>query len=370
MRLVQGAEPVIHHDTPQIAEPFAKIGQFPEDSAGRFRPSTPTLDIELERAECSLGSPALTVRAYGERWLEWRRAAGFRSVDGYASCWRTHVAPMPWATLPIGAVTPAIAQAWRRELLTRSSTSTRGPGGPLRLSTMRNVLNITRACFESAREDELIGSNPFASIRMPKARGASSSESWTVLRREEQLALLCKLWTLHAVDVQADEVVVRYGGRRRRELVPTKAGKVRRVPLFGMAKHALAQWLLELPCYAERNPHGLIFPTRHGCYRPRAAPPGWKDWIRRAGITRRFRWHDLRHTCGSSLVAGWWGRRWSLEEVRQMLGHSSVQMTERYAHFADDFLRSAAKEAEASHVVGPGLSRAVDPVLAYLRTSA
>jgi hypothetical protein len=31
-------------------------------------------------------------------------------------------------------------------------------------------------------------------------------------------------------------------------------------------------------------------------------------------IARTVRWHDLRHTCASSLVAGGWGPRWSLEE--------------------------------------------------------
>jgi hypothetical protein len=56
------------------------------------------------------------------------------------------------------------------------------------------------------------------------------------------------------------------------------------------------------------------------------------------------RWHDLRHTCASSLVAGWWGRRWSLEEVREMLGHSSVLVTERHAHFADSAMDRAARQ--------------------------
>jgi integrase len=51
-----------------------------------------------------------------------------------------------------------------------------------------------------------------------------------------------------------------------------------------------------------------------------------------SGITRRVRWHDLRHTCASSLVAGWWGGRpWRLEEVREMLGHTSIKVTERYS---------------------------------------
>ena len=34
------------------------------------------------------------------------------------------------------------------------------------------------------------------------------------------------------------------------------------------------------------------------------------------------RLYDLRHTCASSLAAGWWGRRWSLLEIKEALGHS------------------------------------------------
>jgi hypothetical protein len=54
------------------------------------------------------------------------------------------------------------------------------------------------------------------------------------------------------------------------------------------------------------------------------------------------RWHDLRHSCASSLVAGWWGRRWTLEEVKEHLGHSSITITQRYAHLAESALQVAA----------------------------
>jgi integrase len=57
---------------------------------------------------------------------------------------------------------------------------------------------------------------------------------------------------------------------------------------------------------------------------------------RRAGI-QDFRIHDLRHTCAAWLVqAGV-----SLAEVRDVLGHSTVRMTERYAHLAPENTRAA-----------------------------
>ncbi len=50
-------------------------------------------------------------------------------------------------------------------------------------------------------------------------------------------------------------------------------------------------------------------------------------------------WHDLRHTFASSLVAGWWGRVWGASgEVRDLLGHYSATVTERYAHLAPSAL--------------------------------
>jgi integrase len=50
---------------------------------------------------------------------------------------------------------------------------------------------------------------------------------------------------------------------------------------------------------------------------------------RRAGL-RRIKWHDLRHSYASILASG----GMPLFLIRGLLGHSSVQMTERYAHLA------------------------------------
>ena len=62
----------------------------------------------------------------------------------------------------------------------------------------------------------------------------------------------------------------------------------------------------------------------------------------KAGITD-FTMHDLRHTCASWLVMA--GR--PILEVREMLGHASVTMTERYAHLAPDKLKDAARALES-----------------------
>ena len=55
-----------------------------------------------------------------------------------------------------------------------------------------------------------------------------------------------------------------------------------------------------------------------------------------AGI-EDFRIHDLRHTCAAWLVSV----GVPLTEVRDLLGHSTIQMTERYAHLAPENVRAA-----------------------------
>ena len=62
----------------------------------------------------------------------------------------------------------------------------------------------------------------------------------------------------------------------------------------------------------------------------------WEKLLKRATITR-FRWHDLRHHFASRLVQ----HGVPLNTVRDLLGHSSVGMSLRYAHLAPDQRREA-----------------------------
>ena len=63
---------------------------------------------------------------------------------------------------------------------------------------------------------------------------------------------------------------------------------------------------------------------------------GFKAACERAEI-KDLRVHDLRHTCASWLVqAGV-----PLLEVSKLLGHSTIEMTERYAHLAPENLKAA-----------------------------
>ena len=64
--------------------------------------------------------------------------------------------------------------------------------------------------------------------------------------------------------------------------------------------------------------------------------------------SQMFRIHDLRHSFASILVSA--GA--SLPLIGQMLGHTQVQTTQRYAHLFDDPMRDAA-ETVGQVISGP-----------------
>ena len=106
---------------------------------------------------------------------------------------------------------------------------------------------------------------------------------------------------------------------------PTKTGKRRTIVVPRFLAVMLGQHVGRY-----RSPDGYVFaaaeggPIHHHNFRRRHFVPA----IEASGLSG-VRFHDLRHTCASLLIAA--GR--SLQEVKEHLGHSSIRVTsDRYAH--------------------------------------
>lgn len=113
----------------------------------------------------------------------------------------------------------------------------------------------------------------------------------------------------------------------------SKNGKRRIIPLNQQAQHAIKA------LFRMRNETKLespwVFTKRNGNRLKCLDNAFWRA-CKRAGI-QDFRIHDLRHTFASDLVrAGV-----SLYVVKNLLGHSSIKQTERYAHLATEALAQA-----------------------------
>jgi integrase len=257
--------------------------------------------------------------------------------------------------------------------------------------TRKHVLNLLRRFFKWAKKRGLIESIPMDDVQIEREDGDEEDgfrDGWYLTRDEQeallhladpidrdaiQLAMgtglrLNELNCLHLSDVHVDgdrpHIVVRYGsydrkGKRFRTPKGRKGEKkqVRVVPLFGVALEAARRWLSRLAKYAKQNPHTLMFPTLRGAVREKP-PRTWKATVERfarerpdtvARLGRRPWWHLLRHTCASSLVAGWWGYKMTLFEVQTIMGHSTIVVTQRYAHLASDVVAEIGTKAEAAY---------------------
>lgn len=368
-------------------------------AGGRLRPcatreeAVRLLDAAMAElaAESMVHPEGLTLRAFGLGFLDRREKTHANARDD-RSTWATCVMIATFADWPLASITPIHVREHRDRLL---ATKARPGNGQVKRKTkvrtlsrrrVQNAINLLRVALGEAVERGLIASNPAEGVRLPRALGVTR-DPWTYLVPDEQARFLdcadipqddrdlyrfaigtgmreSEVWNLHladlrgvrvtkgVVEIDADAVViVRYGGHGK----ATKGQRIRYVPIFGLARAALVSWL---PRLASRpNPSGLVWPLRGGERRwDGKAPRHWRAHLAAAGLDdaakrhdgQAVRFHDLRHTCASSLVAGWWGRRWSLEEVKGLLGHRSITTTERYAHLAESALQVAARSTAGS----------------------
>jgi hypothetical protein len=100
------------------------------------------------------------------------------------------------------------------------------------------------------------------------------------------------------------------------------------------------------------RPTGLVFGTS-SWYAFRSY---WEDAVS-AAKTDNFRFHDLRHTFASWAVQ----RGATLQEVKDLLGHSSLAMVIRYAHLSPEHLRKAVGRLDGLLTTPPTAAHRINP---------
>lgn len=208
--------------------------------------------------------------------------------------------------------------------------------------TINNRLAVLRKCLVTAVEWEKLDRVPKVQLLKttpPKFRYISETEVQTIVSAsvtptERAMVLVAARTGLRFSELRALEwgdidFSLRLLTVRRcavlKDVGTPKNGRIRHVSLTIDALKALE---------SIREKSGLVF-TFHGKMRVH-----WSSLCRlqqackKAGI-EPIGWHTLRHTFASQLV----NRGATLQAVQTLLGHSTVNMTQRYAHMAPETMR-------------------------------
>jgi integrase len=266
-----------------------------------------------------------------------------------------------FGTLAMTSITSSRVQA-----LVKALSPTMAPG------SVRGIYSVLAAIFRTAIRDRVVASSPCTDIKLPEA----------AQRRIEPL-------TVEQVEILADAVGAHYrplvvlgagaglrvgealgmpvGGidfPRRQLSVAQQAVTVKRVTMIAEPKTRtsvrtipLADAVLgELAGHLEGRkpaPTELLVADRDGRPIPQNRfSQTWSRAVRRVGLAPGTRFHDLRHTYASALIAS----GCSVKVVQTHLGHKSAAMTlDIYSHLwpQDDDRARAAVQSFFSGDVSP-----------------
>lgn len=282
-------------------------------------------------------------------YVEHDRGRKPSTVRGYRSAIVAHLLPV-FGAMPIEAVTTESIERWLEGF--QGSARSRNK----LLIQLHGILERARKVYRlpgnAARDVEKFQIRPSGDIRVfsPEevwalVRAAASEQdgaifltaAFTGLRMGELLALRWR-----DVDFAGQTIRVRasyYAG----QLTTPKSGKVRAVPLAPDVATALAQLGSREHFVGDDD---LVFTGETGGYVDGSAlRRRYKLALERAGL-RRLRFHDLRHTFGTRMIA-----KADIRRVQEWMGHADIQTTMRYLHYAPRE-EDAELVAEAFRVTG------------------
>jgi integrase len=296
----------------------------------------------------------LTLSNYlDEHYKEWRLLNRKNATDDLARLKVNFLEE--FGSLPLSDITPLLIEKWRSKKLSKGTKA----------ATVNRDITVLKSALSKGVEWSFIDNNP---LRMFKPVKVDKSAKVRYLDKEETECLRRVLHEREAKMIEerksANEWRCERGyaefssdpldymkplillsintGLRRGEILSltwenidlaravltvsgetAKSGKTRHIPLNVEALNILKQWRAKTDSLGE-----LVFSGKNGD-KLKSVKKAWARILKLAQI-KNFRWHDLRHHFASRLAMG----GVDLNTIRELLGHSDIQMTLRYAHLA------------------------------------
>lgn len=218
-------------------------------------------------------------------------------------------------------------------------------------STINAYLRVfSHLCNTAAGEWEWISNNPVEAVKKPKINNARTR--FLDDTEKTRLLLECRKFP----DLYLAVVLALTTGARKNEiwslqwnqidlnrqsitLYLTKNKDIRSLSLVGEALELLKVKHAQVPrpndFLFQGNVVGKSFDFRKQ----------WEHCVEAAGL-HNFRYHDLRHTAASYLAMS--GA--TLPELAEILGHKTLQMVKRYAHFSQDHKQSVVERMAKAYL--------------------
>jgi integrase len=292
------------------------------------------------RQQEALGN--FTFDQLAEKYIKWAKG-NKKSWQDDKQRYESHLKPTLGQT-PIKQITG--------ENLERLKQQLQGKG--LAPATVKHCLVIVRHMFNKAIIWEIFnGSNPIKKIKLPRLNNKRSK----FLSHEEASLLLDEL--SHISPTVHDQTLLSlHSGLRFGEIASLKWGDIDfkhdiihvRTPKAGESRHAYmtaeAKAMLQGRTSEDDKPTKLIFPDRDG-NRQKSVSNSFDRTVKKLGFNdgiadnlQRVVFHTLRHTFASWLAM----QETPIFTIKELMGHKTLTMTERYAHLIPDHKKQAVKD--------------------------
>jgi integrase len=291
-------------------------------------------DIELKelRGELKLVDDHTTFKDFLQRYIEFSKLNKARSTLASEMSWWKQISSFleEKGVKKLRDISPALVEEYKAR-----TQLTSGPG------SFNNTLKLIKSMLNKAVEWKCLRENPLKGIKLLKDRNVREVRYFTLEEIETILSLAdpfmqkvitillntglrrAELIYLQWDDIDFQNNLIRIQSKPESGFHP-KGCKVRFIPI----NSDVEKILLDLPQRAK-----YVFDN--GQNQPFRKPTWyWKCFkhiLGRTGI-KNASLHTLRHTFASHLVMS----GVDLRTVQELLGHSSITMTERYSHLSPD----------------------------------